>query len=80
MTARRRIWHPWVRVHRVISEVLGVNVELGMRPLVADCHAGLAKLYRRTGKRTESDEHMATATGMYRDRAMAYWLERELES
>ena len=27
--------------------------ELGMRPLVAHCHLGLGKLYRRTGDRSE---------------------------
>ena len=47
-----------------------------MRPLVAHCHLGLAKLYRRTGKRGESDEHFATATSMYREMGMTYWLER----
>ena len=55
---------------------LGLAEELGMRPLIAHCHAGLAKLYRRTGKRTESDEHSATARTMYLDMGMTYWLER----
>jgi hypothetical protein len=30
----------------------------------------------RTGKRTESDEHFATATSMYRDTGTMYWLQR----
>jgi tetratricopeptide (TPR) repeat protein len=30
--------------------------DLGMRPLVAHCHLGLGKLYRRTGKREEALE------------------------
>jgi hypothetical protein len=30
----------------------------GMRPLVAHCHLGLGKLYRRTGKRQEAQEHL----------------------
>ena len=62
---------------------LSIANELGMRPLVAHCHAGLAKLYRRTGRHTESDEHFSTAAAMYRDMGMTYWLERaerELES
>ena len=50
--------------------------ELGMRPLLAHCHAGLAKLYRRTGKPQQSDEHLATATAMYREMEMRFWLER----
>ena len=38
--------------------------ELGMRPLVAHCHLGLGKLYRRTGKREQVQEHLTTATTM----------------
>ena len=49
---------------------------LGMRPLVAHCHFGLGKLYRRTGKREEAREHLATATTMYREMDMGFWLER----
>jgi tetratricopeptide (TPR) repeat protein len=48
----------------------------GMRPLVAQCHLGLAKLYRRTGKRLDADEHLAIATQMYREMGMTYWLEQ----
>jgi len=55
---------------------LSLAEELSMRPLVAHCHAGLAKLYRRTDKRIESDEHLNTATSMYRDMGMRYWLEK----
>ncbi len=47
-----------------------------MRPLVAHCHARLAKLYRRTGKRQEAPEHLTTATRMYREMDMTYWLEK----
>ncbi len=57
-------------------EALTLADELGMRPLVAHCHLGLAKLYRRTGKRIESDEHFAAATTMYREMGMTYWLEK----
>jgi len=32
-----------------------------MRPLVAHCHLGLAKLYRRTSKREQAREHLTTA-------------------
>jgi class 3 adenylate cyclase/tetratricopeptide (TPR) repeat protein len=50
--------------------------ELGMRPLVAHCHLGLGKLYRRTGKREQAQEHLTTATTMYREMGMTYWLEK----
>ena len=48
----------------------------GMRPLVAHCHLGLGKLYRRTGKRQEALEHLTTATTMFREMDMRFWLEQ----
>jgi hypothetical protein len=55
---------------------MGLADELGMRPLVAHCHLGLGKLYRRTGKPEQTQEHLATATAMYREMGMTYWLEK----
>ena len=49
--------------------------ELGMRALVAHCHLGLGKLYGRTGKHEEAREHLTTATTMYREMDMRFWLE-----
>ena len=49
---------------------------IGMRPLVAHCHLGLAKLYRLTGKSDQGQEHLITATTMYREMGMTYWLEQ----
>jgi hypothetical protein len=48
----------------------------GMRPLVAHCHLGLGKLYLRTDKREQAQEHLATATTMYREMGMRFWLEQ----
>jgi hypothetical protein len=45
-----------------------------MRPLVAHCHLGLGKLSRRTGKREQAQEHLSTATAMYREMDMRFWL------
>jgi predicted ATPase/class 3 adenylate cyclase len=47
-----------------------------MRLVTAHCHLGLSKLYRRTGNREQEHEHLATATTMYREMGMTYWLER----
>jgi hypothetical protein len=47
-----------------------------MRSLVAHCHLGLGKLYRRTGKHEHAREHFTTATTMYRPMDMQFWLER----
>jgi tetratricopeptide (TPR) repeat protein len=46
----------------------------GMRPLVAHCHFGLGKLYRSTGSPEHAREHLATATRMYREMDMGFWL------
>jgi hypothetical protein len=47
-----------------------------MHPLVAHCHLGLGKLYHRTDKRGQAQEHLATATTMYCEMGMTYWLEK----
>ena len=48
------------------QEALALAERHGMRPLVAHCHLGLSKLYRRTGKLEHANEHLTTATTMYR--------------
>jgi tetratricopeptide (TPR) repeat protein len=55
---------------------LALAAPRGMRPLVAHCHLGLGKLYHRTDKREQAQEHVATATTMYRELGMTYWLEK----
>ncbi len=50
--------------------------EPGMRPLIAHCHLGLGKLHRRTDRREQAQEHLTTATTMYREMGMTYWLEK----
>jgi tetratricopeptide (TPR) repeat protein len=49
---------------------------LGLRPLVAHCHLGLGTLYRRTGDGAKAEEHLTTASAMYREMAMPFWLEK----
>jgi len=44
--------------------------------LVVDCHFGLGKLYRGTGKREQAQEHLTIATTMYREMDMRFWLEK----
>ncbi|HEV8441151.1 MAG TPA: AAA family ATPase [Methylomirabilota bacterium] len=58
------------------GQALGLATDLGMRPLVAHCHLGLGQLYRCTGKRQEAQEHLTTATAMYGEMGMTYWLEK----
>jgi len=44
--------------------------ELGMSPLIAHCHLGLGKLYRRVGDRLKAAEHLNTAVTLYREMDM----------
>ena len=48
----------------------------GMRPLIAHCHFGFGKLYRRTGKMKEAGENIVAATAMYSELGMSFWLEQ----
>jgi tetratricopeptide (TPR) repeat protein len=57
-------------------KALALAEERKMRPLVAHCHAGLGRLYRRTGRRQEAQEHLTIATTMYREMGMTYFWER----
>jgi tetratricopeptide (TPR) repeat protein len=57
-------------------QALALAQKHGMRPLIAHCHLGFGKLYRRTGKVKEAGENLATATTMYREMDMTLWLEQ----
>jgi class 3 adenylate cyclase/tetratricopeptide (TPR) repeat protein len=47
-----------------------------MRPLVAHCHLGVGKLYRRTGKLEHARENLANAATLYREMDMGFWLDQ----
>jgi hypothetical protein len=53
-----------------------VLVPVRLQPRRAHCHLGLGTLYRRTGKRKQAEEHLTTATTMYREMDMRFWLEQ----
>src|SRR4030095_7463770 len=57
-------------------QALVLAMALGMPPLLARCHGALGKLYRRTRKQQEAQEPLTTATTMYREMGMTYWLEQ----
>jgi tetratricopeptide (TPR) repeat protein len=63
------------KVGDYFQRALELAGELGMRPLVAHCHVGLGKLYG-TGDGTKAQEHLSTASAMYREMGMAFWLEK----
>jgi class 3 adenylate cyclase/tetratricopeptide (TPR) repeat protein len=56
------------------GEALALADELGMRPLVAHCHLGLGKFYRRLAKRAHAEERLGTAATLFREMDMRYWL------
>jgi class 3 adenylate cyclase/tetratricopeptide (TPR) repeat protein len=56
------------------GQALALAGPRGMRPLLAHCHLGLGKLYRRTGKRQQAEDHLAGAMAMYREMDMRFWL------
>jgi tetratricopeptide (TPR) repeat protein len=53
---------------------LALADELGMRPLVAHCHAGLGTLYTTTGRWEQAHTELTTAIALYRAMAMPFWL------
>jgi tetratricopeptide (TPR) repeat protein len=61
---------------RLYMQATALAERLGMRPLVAHCHLGLSKLYRSTDKREPAQAHLTTATTMYREMDMRFWLEQ----
>ncbi len=57
-------------------QALALADELGMRPLVAHCHLGLGSLHRHTGDWEQAQKHLSTATTMFREMDMQFWLEK----
>jgi tetratricopeptide (TPR) repeat protein len=55
-------------------EALALAIELGMRPLTAHCHLGLGKIYARVDKPEQAREHLTTASTMFREMGMTFWL------
>ena len=63
------------------GQALTLADELGMRPLAAHCHLGLAKLHRLSDRRAQAAEHLDAALTMFREMGMRPWLEQaEAES
>jgi class 3 adenylate cyclase/tetratricopeptide (TPR) repeat protein len=61
---------------RQYGDSLALAEALGMRPLVAHCHLGLGKLYRRLGKRQHAKEHLGLSLTMYREMDILFWPEQ----
>jgi hypothetical protein len=57
-------------------QALALAEKLGMRPLIAHCHVGLGKLYRRSGDLQMATKHLNNGVTMMREMEMGLWLER----
>jgi tetratricopeptide (TPR) repeat protein len=56
------------------QQALALAEALGMRPLVAHCHAGLGTLYTTTGRREQAGTELSAAIELYRAMEMTFWL------
>ncbi len=73
-TALRSAPNQLARAEDPLRQALALGQKLGMRPLIARCHADLARLHRLSDRGTEADEHVQSATTLYREMGMQYWL------
>jgi tetratricopeptide (TPR) repeat protein len=55
-------------------QALTLVEELGMRPLVAHCHAGLGTLSTQTGRSEQARTELSMAIALYRAMAMTFWV------
>jgi tetratricopeptide (TPR) repeat protein len=58
------------------GRALAMATDLGLRPLAAHCHAGLAKQHERSGRPREARAHLEQAVDLYQEMEMRFWLER----
>jgi tetratricopeptide (TPR) repeat protein len=57
-------------------EAATLGEELEMRPLLAHCNLGLARLYHRAERRPAAEACLARAIAMFRALDMPFWLKR----
>jgi len=57
-------------------QALALAEELGMRPLIAHCHVGLGKLYRRADDLKQAKVYLTNGVAMMREMEMGLWLEK----
>jgi DNA-binding SARP family transcriptional activator/tetratricopeptide (TPR) repeat protein len=55
---------------------IGLTEELGMRPLMAQCHLGLGRLGLRAGQEQLAETHLTAASAMFREMGMLHCLEK----
>jgi tetratricopeptide (TPR) repeat protein len=68
-----------VDVERAVAhyqQAMALAEELRMRPLLAHCHAGLGKLYCKTGNLQQAKAHLKDGIALMREMEMGLWLEK----
>ena len=55
-----------------LVRALALAAQLGMRPLIAHCHVGLAALRRRTGGAREAADHATNAAALFHELDMSH--------
>src|SRR5438094_72005 len=64
------------RAAEAYEQARALAEELGMRPLVAQCHLGLGRLYGQARRREEAERHLARAIESFRSLEMSLWLDQ----
>jgi tetratricopeptide (TPR) repeat protein len=64
------------RAEELYRSALSLAEPRAMRPLVAHCHGSLASLFGRMRKRQAARDHLSTATTLFREMGMQFWLEQ----
>lgn len=59
-----------------LQEALALATELAMRPEIARCRLGLARLHRRIRGGAAGAEHLAAAVALFRELGATFWAER----
>ena len=62
--------------YKEIAPYLNLAERLSMRPLLARCHLGLGRLYRRFGEAGAAEHHLTAASGLFEAMGMGFWLGR----
>jgi predicted ATPase/class 3 adenylate cyclase len=60
----------------LLAQAAALAEDVGMRPLLARCHLGLARACRRTGQPQHAEEHRNMAKAMFREMDMRFFLEQ----
>jgi len=64
-----------VEAEAYFTQARDLATALGMRPLVAHCHLDRGQLCLRTGKHDRAREDLTTATTIYQELDMPFWLQ-----